>query len=254
MNSTVQTPSEIILPVPPQHFSLTRAPEDILSDATRAAKALDGIIRQNRARLVQKIGEGEHIRVEGWQVLGHFFGVTARVEWVRPLYDGEGRVTGFEARAVALRNGEIVSAGEARCNSEDEANWRNKPLFQLEGMVQTRAVSRVLRHVLSWVVVLAGYQAAPAEEAEKTRRAAAPRTEEESPAPDASTIQQQRSIHSISAARHKLSDEETHRWLKFTYGVESTKQLTKQQASEAIGILQKTDTEQIAIQAGRQPA
>ena len=38
------------------------------------------------------------------------------------------------------------------------------PLFQLASMAQTRANSKVLRNVLSWVVVLAGYKPTPAEE------------------------------------------------------------------------------------------
>jgi hypothetical protein len=38
------------------------------------------------------------------------------------------------------------------------------PLFQLASMAQTRACAKVLRNVLSWVAVLAGYRPTPAEE------------------------------------------------------------------------------------------
>jgi hypothetical protein len=38
------------------------------------------------------------------------------------------------------------------------------PLFQLSSMAQTRACAKALRNVLSWVVVMAGYRATPAEE------------------------------------------------------------------------------------------
>jgi len=38
------------------------------------------------------------------------------------------------------------------------------PLFQLASMAQTRANAKVLRNVLAWVVVLAGYRPTPAEE------------------------------------------------------------------------------------------
>lgn len=38
------------------------------------------------------------------------------------------------------------------------------PLFQLKSMAQTRACAKVLRNVLAWVVVLAGYRPTPAEE------------------------------------------------------------------------------------------
>jgi hypothetical protein len=43
-------------------------------------------------------------------------------------------------------------------------NWRNKPLFTLKSMAQTRAGGKALRQMLSWVVVLAGFKATPAEE------------------------------------------------------------------------------------------
>jgi hypothetical protein len=38
------------------------------------------------------------------------------------------------------------------------------PLFQIASMAQTRACAKVLRNVLAWVVVLAGYRPTPAEE------------------------------------------------------------------------------------------
>lgn len=38
------------------------------------------------------------------------------------------------------------------------------PLFQMASMAQTRAAAKVLRNVLSWVVVMAGYRPTPAEE------------------------------------------------------------------------------------------
>jgi hypothetical protein len=40
------------------------------------------------------------------------------------------------------------------------------PLFQLASMAQTRALAKVHRNILSWVVVLAGYKPTPAEELE----------------------------------------------------------------------------------------
>ncbi len=40
------------------------------------------------------------------------------------------------------------------------------PLFQVMSMAQTRACAKVLRQVLAWVVVLAGYRPTPAEELE----------------------------------------------------------------------------------------
>jgi hypothetical protein len=57
----------------------------------------------------------------------------------------------------------MISAAEAQCTVE-EANWKNKELWQLRSMAQTRACAKALRNVLAWIVVLAGYSPTPAEE------------------------------------------------------------------------------------------
>ncbi len=61
------------------------------------------------------------------------------------------------------RNGIIRGGAEAYC-MRDEPNWRQKPIHQLISMAGTRAVSKSLRLLLSWVVVLAGYDPTPYEE------------------------------------------------------------------------------------------
>lgn len=57
------------------------------------------------------------------------------------------------------------------------------PLFQLSSMSQTRACAKVLRNVLSWVVVLAGYKATPAEELPVERASRAGHSNEEGDEP-----------------------------------------------------------------------
>ena len=58
-----------------------------------------------------------------------------------------------------------MGAAEAECNSV-EANWRNKPDFQIRSMAQTRAMAKALRSKYGFVAVLAGAEATPAEEME----------------------------------------------------------------------------------------
>ena len=60
------------------------------------------------------------------------------------------------------------------------------PLFQLSSMAQTRANAKVLRNVLSWVAVLAGYRPTPAEEMESLGAAPTPRAPDPSTPPSAS--------------------------------------------------------------------
>jgi hypothetical protein len=137
-----------------------RVPTVVLEEATKAAKALQDIVASSPNKLV--LNGKQYLFFEHWMLVGRFFGVTAKVVDTRRVEYGE--ISGFEARAVALRaDGAEISAAEAACLT-DEANWAKKPLFQLKSMAQTRAAAKALRTVLSWVVVLAGYEPTPAEE------------------------------------------------------------------------------------------
>jgi hypothetical protein len=141
-------------------ISVNRAPEQVLEEAKRAAKALGDVVRNKKKPVIMN-GE-QYLEFEDWQTVGRFYGVTARV--VSTTFIEYGEVKGFEARADAIRvDGMVISAAEAMCLS-DEPNWKSKPLFQLRSMAQTRACAKALRNVLAWVVVLAGYRPTPAEE------------------------------------------------------------------------------------------
>lgn len=164
--------------------SVRRPPEVVLEEAQKAARALKDVI-DKKSRKVTFNGE-QYLEYEDWQTVGRFYGVTAKVE--RADYVEYGDVKGFSARAVALRaDGMVISAAEAECLNDEEKwrsrakyEWREKPggggrekvkvseepvpLFQLKSMAQTRACAKVLRNVLAWVVVLAGYKPTPAEE------------------------------------------------------------------------------------------
>jgi hypothetical protein len=79
-------------------------------------------------------------------------------------------VRGFEARAVAIAaDGRELSAAESMCLS-DEPNWKDKPLFMLRSMAQTRAAAKALRNVLAWVGVLAGYRPTALDETDEALR------------------------------------------------------------------------------------
>ena len=139
---------------------LSRAPEIVLAEARRAARALADVLDAKPKKVVLN---GEvYLEFEDWQTLGRFYGISAKV--VETHFVEFANVHGFDARAVALRSdGAEISAAEASCLT-DEPHWKSKPLFQLRSMAQTRACAKVLRNVLAWVVVLAGYKPTPAEE------------------------------------------------------------------------------------------
>lgn len=162
-----QPNSENIQPLEHIHDSLVvvRNPNTVLKEALKAAEALKRVIdaKPNKVRF-----NGEtYLENEDWLTIARFYGVTSRIHSTKFVTFGEGEwaVQGWEATAEAylVERSEVISMAESMCLS-DESNWKSKPLFQLRSMAQTRASSRVLRQVLGWVVVLAGYKATPAEE------------------------------------------------------------------------------------------
>jgi ElaB/YqjD/DUF883 family membrane-anchored ribosome-binding protein len=198
----------------PDSIAIRREPTLVLAEAHKAALALHDVISKKPKKVVFN-GE-QYIENEDWQTIGHFYGITAKIESDSFVQFGD--VRGFEATAVALdRAGREVSRAVAMCLN-DEENWGPRPkyewhyvrksdgktvaddpgrdeiiwegpqgkakpkklrvrvadeptpLFQLRSMAQTRACSRVLRQVLGFVPVLAGYRPTPMEELQGAER------------------------------------------------------------------------------------
>ena len=150
------------------------APSVTLARAEHVSKELKQYLENNRSKLIQPIGSGEHIRFEGWQFLASRFGVVpdiAKVEYVPAEKDG--RPEGFEvtARLIRFSTGEIIGSHATAGCYRDESKWAHKSLFELRGMAQTRACSRSCRQAFSWIVVMAGYDVTPFEEMTEEERA-----------------------------------------------------------------------------------
>jgi hypothetical protein len=137
-------------------------PEQQVEKASEMAKVLQKVVKQ--ANLAKKLGgQKEHLEYEAWQTIGQFFNCTPVTEWTRPLKDGD-KIMGWEARVnVVNAEGRIIASAESMC-MRDEKNWRDKPLYALRSMAQTRTAGKAIRSVFAWVAVLAGYSATPAEE------------------------------------------------------------------------------------------
>jgi hypothetical protein len=143
---------------------LLRNPDVVVSEARLAAKALKDVI-DNKQRKVMINGR-RYLEFDDWQLLGAFYGVTAKVLGTEEIKDDKGKNIGFLAKAVAVKDGIEIAAAEAECLSY-ENNWKYKAFnqrFMLRSMAQTRACSKALRNCLAWIVVLAGYASTPAEE------------------------------------------------------------------------------------------
>lgn len=134
----------------------TTDPVAVVERASTVATALADVLKQKH--LVSRIGNRDHVQVEGWTLLGSMLGVFAEVEWTHEVTGG------WEARAVARTlAGKTVGAAEAMC-TKSERTWSNRDDYAIRSMAQTRAVSKALRHPLGFIVELAGYSATPAEE------------------------------------------------------------------------------------------
>lgn len=147
-------------------LAMARAPEVVLEEAAKAARALREVIEAKPRKVV--LNGKTYLQFEDWQTLGRFYGVTAVGRDTNPV--NFGKVQGFESHAEALlvSSNQVISRAEAMC-LDDEANWQGKPLYQLRSMAQTRACAKALRNVLAWVVVLAGYAPTPAEEMDNAK-------------------------------------------------------------------------------------
>ena len=142
-------------PAPLNLFGVSE-PEQVIEKASSVATALAQVIRKQK--LASNISGREHVRVEGWTLLGSMLGVFAVCEWTRKTEDG------WEARVVArTRDGAVVGAAEAEC-LRSEKTWKTRDDYALRSMAQTRATSKALRQPLGFVMTLAGFDATPAEE------------------------------------------------------------------------------------------
>lgn len=145
----------------------TTEPQEVVQRATKHAHALAAVIRDRK--LFTTINGRDHVRVEGWTLLGSMIGVFAVPVWTHPVPDdwrdrNMDRPDGWQARVeVRTLGGEVVGAATASC-MRAEKNWRDRDEYALESMAQTRATSKALRLPLGFVVVLAGYDVTPAEE------------------------------------------------------------------------------------------
>jgi hypothetical protein len=131
-------------------------PDLVLAEAAKVAAALEKVIRAQK--LYVTIRGRDHVRVEGWTLLGTMLGVFPVLAWTRPLADG------WEARVEAkTMGGQVVGAAESEC-LRSETRWRNADDYALRSMAATRATSKALRQPLGFIMPLAHFAETPLEE------------------------------------------------------------------------------------------
>ena len=134
----------------------TDDPDAIVDKASRIATTLVKLVQKRG--LVLDIKGKQFPKVEAWQTMGAMLSINSVCEWTRPV---EG---GWEARVVLYnRTGQMIGAAEGQCCKQESGKkaWED---YAIRSMSQTRATSKAYRSILGFIMVLAGYQATPAEE------------------------------------------------------------------------------------------
>jgi hypothetical protein len=147
-------------------ISFVDNPDEFLEEATAQAKVLKNFLVKTNS--VVKIGPSEHVKVGGWQFLAQLAGLSVGTS-AEPvtLDDGD---TGWKARAILYRGGQQLGEADALC-LRSERNWKSRDTYAICSMAQTRAISKAIKGVLGFVVVMAGYSDTPAEEMPRPERA-----------------------------------------------------------------------------------
>jgi len=191
-------PAVIEAPPPSSAATLfgTSDPRAALQRMTDVATVLVDVIKSRK--LFVRISGHEHITAEGWTTLGAMFGVVPVVEWTRPNEAGDGYLARVEARTL---DGRVVGAAESECSRAERRSKTAEP-YAIRSMAQTRAIGRALRAPLGQIVVLAGYEPAPAEEMPEPARAE-PRPDPNEPT-DAQIAELNRLLDLLGAARPEV--------------------------------------------------
>lgn len=165
------TLAERLKAMPPGKIEVFSRPEPItpkqeIAYASEIARELNTII--DKQKLYSYISNKKYVAVEGWTTLAALRGCTPREtsNAIDPNRDGVYIAT------VELVNaqGRVIGRASAECGDPDEVDrkgkpvWASRPAYARRSMANTRATSKVCRQVFSWIMVLAGYAATPAEE------------------------------------------------------------------------------------------
>lgn len=162
------------LPAVRDEVGLQMTGKEVILSATEWANALMAVVEDRKLYVL--IGKKKHLVAEAWETIGAFDRVAVTVEYVKPI-QGSDDVIGYEAKVNLLKDGEIISAGVMSCGFEEFPCRAKKGMAQHRAAMsaaQTWAMAKAYRMKYSYVAVLAGFDATPAEEMQQDKPAAAP--------------------------------------------------------------------------------
>lgn len=158
----------------PHGLSMIDGPDPMaaMQYAGDVSKAIASVLKSGNGFV--EIQGRKHVEAAGWQTIAAMTGHTCEIEWSR-IIDGMEHHSGlhsWEARAIVRdQTGRVVATGEsmaAAAEGDPQGNKKGAPWaraeFSIRSMAQTRAMGRALSARMRYVVQLAGFQGAPAEE------------------------------------------------------------------------------------------
>ena len=131
--------------------------------AYQEAERLVGVVarRCNGPGYLVDIRGKKYPKIEWWTTVAASLGLFPRTVFAKRL-EREAEIA-YEARVEVHHQGRVISAGEALC-SNLEARWQNADEYAIKSMAITRASGKAYRIPLSFLAVMAGLEATPAEE------------------------------------------------------------------------------------------
>ena len=103
----------------------------------------------------------QYPKIEWWTSVSASLGLFPRVLYSKRI-EREDEIA-YEAKVEVHRNGQVIASGEAMCSNRED-RWRNADEYAIKSMAITRASGKAYRIPLSFLAVMAGLEATPAEE------------------------------------------------------------------------------------------
>ena len=140
-------------------------PERAFLEAERIVNVVSK--RCNGPGYLVNIGGKQYPKIEWWTTVSASLGLFPQTVFAKRL-DRDDEIA-YEARVEVRRQGVIIASGEAMCSNK-EHRWSQADEYAIKSMAITRASGKAYRIPLSFLAVMAGLEATPAEEipADKT--------------------------------------------------------------------------------------
>lgn len=140
------------------------SPQEVVDNSTVQAKLLMNIV--NQTHCYQQISGKKYLQVEAWETIGAFNRTHAETMDIIPIVQ-DGQTIGYRAKVQLWKDGVVIGGAfmpcyfTENCCKGKEGDAKHKACMSA---AQTFATSKAYRMNFSYVAILAGYEATPAEE------------------------------------------------------------------------------------------